>query len=107
MAALRLSQTTNVGAPPRKAKRLMWTRIQASPSLGQAAAQRSGFKELVGRVGLKEVGLILSIDVTRLARNCSDWYPLLDICGLHGCLIADRDGVYDPGSANGRLLLGL
>jgi DNA invertase Pin-like site-specific DNA recombinase len=74
---------------------------------GASAAQRSGFKELVGRVGLQEVGLILSIDVTRLARNCSDWYPLLDICGLHGCLIADRDGVYDPGSPNGRLLLGL
>ena len=74
---------------------------------GASAAQRSGFKELVGRVGLGEVSLILSIDVTRLARNCSDWYPLLDICGLHGCLIADRDGVYDPGSANGRLLLGL
>ena len=61
----------------------------------------------MGRVGLSEIGLILSIDVTRLARNCSDWYPLLDICGLRGCLIADRDGVYDPGSANGRLLLGL
>jgi DNA invertase Pin-like site-specific DNA recombinase len=74
---------------------------------GASATQRSGFKELVGRVGLSEVGLILSIDVTRLARNCSDWYPLLDICGLRDCLIADRDGVYDPGSANGRLLLGL
>jgi DNA invertase Pin-like site-specific DNA recombinase len=74
---------------------------------GASAAQRSGFKELVGRVGLSEVGLILSIDVTRLARNCSDWYPLLDICGLRACLIADRDGVYDPGSPNGRLLLGL
>ena len=74
---------------------------------GASAAQRSGFKELVGRVGLSEVGIILSIDVTRLARNCSDWYPLLDICGLRGCLIADRDGVYDPGTANGRLLLGL
>ncbi|MBX9927155.1 MAG: recombinase family protein [Hyphomicrobiaceae bacterium] len=74
---------------------------------GASAAGRSGFKELVGRVGLNEIGLILSIDVTRLARNCSDWYPLLDICGLNGCLIADRDGVYDPGSANGRLLLGL
>ena len=72
-----------------------------------SVAQRSGFKELVGRIGLQEVGLILSIDVTRLARNCSDWYPLLDICGLHGCLIADRDGVYDPGSPNGGLLLGL
>lgn len=74
---------------------------------GASAAHRGGFKELVGRVGLSEVGLILSIDVTRLARNCSDWYPLLDICGLRGCLIADRDGVYDPGSPNGRLLLGL
>lgn len=74
---------------------------------GASAAQRSGFKELVGRVGLNEIGLILSIDVTRLARNCTDWYPLLDICGLHSCLIVDRDGVYDPGSANGRLLLGL
>jgi DNA invertase Pin-like site-specific DNA recombinase len=74
---------------------------------GASAAHRNGFKELVGRVGLSEVGLILSIDVTRLARNCSDWYPLLDICGLRGCLIADRDGVYDPGCANGRLLLGL
>lgn len=74
---------------------------------GASAAGRSGFKELVARVSLSEVGLILSIDVTRLARNCSDWYPLLDICGLRGCLIADRDGVYDPGSANGRLLLGL
>ncbi|MDE8347556.1 MAG: recombinase family protein [Acidocella sp.] len=74
---------------------------------GASIKRRSGFKELVGRVGLSEVGLILSIDVTRLARNCSDWYPLLDICGLRGCLIADRDGVYDPGSANGRLLLGL
>jgi len=59
---------------------------------GASVAQRSGFKELVGRVGLSEVGLILSIDVTRLARNCSDWYPLLDICGLRGCLLADRDG---------------
>src|SRR5215216_901976 len=74
---------------------------------GASTAQRSGFKELVGRVGLSEVGLILSIDVTRLARNCSDWYPLLDLCGYRACLIADRDGVYDPGSLNGRLLLGL
>lgn len=82
--------------------------IDADLGLSAAsAAKRSGFQELVGRVGLSEIGLILSIDVTRLARNCSDWYPLLDICGLRGCLIADRDGVYDPGSANGRLLLGL
>src|SRR3954447_14475250 len=74
---------------------------------GAAAAHRRGFKDLVARVTLGEVGLILSTEVTRLARNCSDWYPLLDVCGHRQCLIADRDGVYDAGSANGRLLLGL
>ena len=74
---------------------------------GASTIRREGFKDLAARVGLSEVGLVLSIDVTRLARNCSDWYPLLDICGLRGCLIADRDGVYDPGTPNGRLLLGL
>ena len=50
---------------------------------------------------------MLSSEVTRLTRNCSDWYPLLDLCGYKDCLIADRDGVYDPGITNGRLLLGL
>jgi DNA invertase Pin-like site-specific DNA recombinase len=72
-----------------------------------AAAPRPGFKDLVARIALGEVGLIVSIEVTRLARNCSDWYPLLDICGHRGCLIADRDTVYDPGLPDGRLLLGL
>ncbi|WP_017314043.1 recombinase family protein [Mastigocladopsis repens] len=71
------------------------------------AQQRPGFKELLAQVTLGLVGIILSYDVTRLSRNCSDWYPLLDLCGYKSCLIADRDGVYDPGSANGRLLLGL
>src|SRR5512134_73844 len=74
---------------------------------GAAAAHRRRFKDLIARVTLGEVGIVLSSEVTRLARNCSDWYPLLDLCGYKGCLIADRDGVYDPGSANGRLLLGL
>jgi DNA invertase Pin-like site-specific DNA recombinase len=74
---------------------------------GAAAAHRRGFKDLIARVTLGEVGIVLSSEVTRLARNCSDWYPLLDLCGYRECLIADRDGVYDPGSANGRLLLGL
>ena len=62
-----------------------------------------------------EVGLVPSIVApearfrrdTRLARNCTDWYPLLDVRALRDCLIADRDGVYDPGAPNGRLLLGL
>jgi len=74
---------------------------------GASAAHRQGFKDLVARIALGEVGLIVSIEVTRLARNCSDWYPLLDICGHRGCLIADRDAVYDPGLPDGRLLLGL
>jgi DNA invertase Pin-like site-specific DNA recombinase len=74
---------------------------------GASAQHRTGFQELVTKVTLGQVGLILSCEVTRLSRNCSDWYPLLDLCGYRGCLIADNDGLYDPGSANGRLLLGL
>src|SRR5437879_3938388 len=74
---------------------------------GASAAHRVGFQEVVTKVTLGQVGMILSVDVTRLSRNCSDWYPLLDLCGYKHCLIADRDGMYDPGSANGRLLLGL
>jgi Site-specific recombinases, DNA invertase Pin homologs len=62
---------------------------------------------LVAQVTLEQVGLIVSYDVTRLSRNCSDWYPLLDLCGYKGCLIADGDGIYDPATVNGRLLLGL
>src|SRR6266853_225525 len=78
--------------------------------LGHSAASaqhREGFNTLVGQVTLGHVGILLSYDVTRLARNCSDWYPLLDLCSYKGCLIADVDGLYDPATANGRLLLGL
>jgi DNA invertase Pin-like site-specific DNA recombinase len=71
------------------------------------ASNREGFKELTARVTLGRVGIILSSEVTRLSRNCSDWYPLLDICGYKGTLIADHDGVYDPATVNGRLVLGL
>lgn len=71
------------------------------------AAHRAGFKDLVTRVTLGQVGIILSRDVTRLSRNLTDGYPLRDICGFKGCLIADRDGVYDPATQNGSLLLGL
>ncbi|HEV8713399.1 MAG TPA: recombinase family protein, partial [Candidatus Binatia bacterium] len=74
---------------------------------GTATHYREGFKELLARVTLGEVGIILSVEVQRLSRNCSDWYPLLDLCGYKHGLIADRDGVYDPGTPNGRLLLGL
>ena len=72
-----------------------------------AIPHREGFKDLIARMTLGQIGIVLSYEVTRLSRNCTDWYPLLDLCSFTGCLIADRDGVYDPASANGRLLLGL
>ena len=78
--------------------------------LGRSGATtdgRVGYQELVAQIALGEVGLLLAFDATRLARNCSHWYQLLDLCGRADCLIADRDGVYDPTSINGRLLLGL
>lgn len=74
---------------------------------GSTAEGRTGFQELVSRVSLGQAGIIFAYDVTRLARNCSDWYQLLDLCGFRQCLIGDHDGIYDPASINGRLLLGL
>src|SRR5262249_31447739 len=72
-----------------------------------SAQHREGFNALVGQVTLGQVGLILSYDVTRLSRNGSDWYPLVDLCGYKSCLIAGVHGLYDPAPANGRLLRGL
>ena len=72
-----------------------------------SAAHREGFTTLSAHVTLAQVGLILSYEVTRLSRNCSDWEPLLDLCGYKGCWIAAGDGIYDPATVNGRLLLGL
>src|SRR5215218_5670737 len=74
---------------------------------GSSVQEREGFKELVTEVTLGKIGLILSSDVTRLSRNCSDWYPLLDVCGYKGTLIADQENVYDPATAEGRLVLGI
>ena len=74
---------------------------------GKSIDQRHGYAQLLSDVALGEVGMILSYESTRLSRNCTDWYPLLDLCAGQDCLIADRDGVYDPGSINGRLLLGM
>lgn len=78
--------------------------------LGRSGATtdgRAGFQELVAQIALGKVGILIAFDATRLARNCTHWYQLLDLCGRTDCLIADRDGVYDPTSINGRLLLGL
>ncbi|HVM71061.1 MAG TPA: recombinase family protein [Anaerolineales bacterium] len=74
---------------------------------GIAATQREGFQNLVAAVGLGQVGIILVTDVSRLARNCSDWYRLLDLASLCGTLISDASGVFDPRIYDDRLLLGL
>ena len=78
--------------------------------LGRSArstAGRDGSKALLADVALGQVGIVLSYESTRLSRNCTDWYPLLDLCASNQCLIADRDGVYDAATPNGRLLLGM
>jgi len=74
---------------------------------GASAAGREGFARLVSEVGLDHVGLILGLEMSRLARCSKDWHQLLEICALFGTLIADLDGVYDPSQYNDRLLLGL
>src|SRR6266568_3715059 len=73
----------------------------------QSTAGRDGSKALLADVALGQVGIVLSYESTRLSRNCTDWYPLLDLCAYNQCLIADRDGVYDAATPNGRLLLGM
>lgn len=74
---------------------------------GSSAEGRSGFQRMVSEVGLNHVGLILGVEMSRLARSCKDWHQLLEICALFGTLIADLDGLYDPSQYNDRLLLGL
>ena len=78
--------------------------------LGQSGAQaagRAGFQRLVADVGLGQVGVVLSLEVSRLARNSSDWHRLLELCALSDTLILDEDGLYDPNQFNDRLILGL
>ena len=74
---------------------------------GASSAERDGFQRLVADVGLGRVGLVMGLEVSRLARNSSDWHRLLEICALTETLILDEDGVYDPAHFNDRLLLGL
>jgi len=73
----------------------------------QSTERRDGYKALLADVALGQVGIVLSYESTRLSRNCTDWYPLLDLCAYNQCRIADRDGVYDASTPNGRLLLGM
>jgi DNA invertase Pin-like site-specific DNA recombinase len=74
---------------------------------GSSMADRLGFQRLVAEVGLGRVGLVLGLEVSRLARNSSDWHRLLEMCALTQTLILDEDGLYDPATFNDRLLLGL
>ena len=96
-----------------RACRLGWRREQIlviDDDLGRSAASaldRPGFQRLVAEVGLGHVGLVLGIEVSRLARSCRDWHQLLEMCALFDTLIGDADGIYDPSTYNDRLLLGL
>lgn len=74
---------------------------------GSSAADREGFQRLVAEVGMGRAGIVLGLEVSRLARNSADWHRLLELCGLGGTLICDEDGLYDPRDFNDRLVLGL
>src|SRR5215218_2567626 len=74
---------------------------------GSSAAGRVGFGRLVTEITMGHVGLVLGIEMSRLARSGADWYQLLELCPLSGALLADADGIYDPVDYNDRLLLGL
>src|SRR4029077_7031860 len=90
-----------------------WTRetiVTIDDDLGRSGSTIEGrlrFQRLVAEVGLGHVGLVLGIEMSRLARSCRDWHQLLEICALFDTLIADVEGVYDPANYNDRLLLGL
>lgn len=74
---------------------------------GAKAAGRDGFQHLVSQVALGEVGIVLGLEVSRLARNNADWHRLIELAALAETLILDEDGVYNPAHFNDRLLLGL
>ena len=96
-----------------RAVALGWARSQVvviDDDLGVSAAtadSRKGFARLVTEVTMGRVGVVLGIEMSRLARSGRDWHQLLELCSLSGVLLADPDGVYDPGFHNDRLLLGL
>jgi DNA invertase Pin-like site-specific DNA recombinase len=84
--------------------------ITIDSDLGQSGASsvdREGFQKLVMEVSMGRAGIVLGLEVSRLARNSTDWHRLLEICALTDTLILDEDGIYHPGDFNDRLLLGL
>ena len=74
---------------------------------GAYGANRSGFRDLMARIAAGEVGIVLGLEVSRLARDNADWHQLLRIAGITDTLILDETGIYDPNDGNDRLLLGL
>lgn len=74
---------------------------------GANAQHRDGFQELVSEVALGKAGIVMGLEVSRLARNSADWHRLIELCAISGALILDQDGLYDPTSFNDRLVLGL
>ena len=93
------------------AEQLGWAQpLIIDEDLGKSAgyeAQRSGFERIVTQVCMSEVGIVISLEATRLARNNRDWYHLIDLCMIFDTLIGDHQGVYDPKDPNDRLLLGM
>ena len=84
--------------------------VTLDEDLGQSGAEathRTDFQRLVADVGLGQVGVVLSLEISRLARNSADWHRLLELCAMTDTLILDEDGLYDPNQFNDRLLLGL
>lgn len=73
--------------------------IDSDLGLSGADSDRGGFQKLVAAVGMGEVGIVLGLEVSRLARNSTDWHRLLEICALTDTLILDEDGVYDPATS--------
>ena len=74
---------------------------------GSGLTNRAGFARMIAEVALGQIGIVLGLEVSRLARNNADWYRLLDLCGVTNTLIGDADGIYHPGLFNDRLVLGL
>jgi DNA invertase Pin-like site-specific DNA recombinase len=74
---------------------------------GRSIEGRAGFQRLLAEVSLEHVGIVLGIEMSRLARSCRDWHQLLELCAVFGTLLGDADGIYDPRDHNDRLLLGL
>jgi DNA invertase Pin-like site-specific DNA recombinase len=95
---------------PERARQLGWGDVAViDDDLGRSGGgvARPGFEKLLAAICEVRVGVVVSIEASRLARNGRDWHTLLEFCGLVGTLIADEDGVYDPRQPNDRLLLGM